>query len=145
MDNLGSINRHISLIYRFGRRFLSRELKQINIDVGQYPFLMVILNRPDMTQEQLSDFLGMDRGVTARSVAALEAQGLIIRKVDKLDKRVNHIYPTDKAIALSGEIFKISHSLHEVFLDGFSNEEKQQISDYILRIEKNIRRKFDNE
>jgi len=142
---IGPANRTISLIYRYGRRYLARELKPISIDVGQYPFLIAALRNPGITQEQISERLGMDRGTTARSVAALEEQGFITRETDKRDRRINHIYCTDKAQQLRDELYAISDRLHSAYMAGFSDEEKQQLGSMLLRMRDNIKHEIEKE
>lgn len=144
-DVIGPANRTVSLIYRYGRRYLARELKALSIDVGQYPFLIAVLRNPGITQEQMSERLGMDRGTTARSVAALEEQGFITRETDTRDRRINHIYPTEKAQQLREELYAISDRLHAAYMAGFSDGEKQQLGELLLRMRDNIKREFEKE
>ncbi len=142
---IGPANRTISLIYRYGRRYLARELKGISVDVGQYPFLIAVLRNPGITQEQLSERLGMDRGTTARSVASLEEQGFIDRETDKRDRRINHIYPTWRAEQLKDELYAISDRLHSAYMVGFSDEERELLGALLLRMRDNIRHEFEKE
>lgn len=144
-DAIGPANRTVSLIYRYGRRYLVRELKSINVDVGQYPFLLAVLRNPGITQEQISERLGMDRGTTARSVAALEEQGFIIRETDKRDRRINHIYATEKAEQLREQLYAVSDKLHSVYMADFTDEEKRQLSALLLKMRDNIKRQFEKE
>ena len=142
---IGPANITVSVIYRYGRRFLARELKRINVDVGQYPFLLVVLRNPGITQEKISERLGMDRGTTARSIAALEEQGYIFRETDKRDRRINHIYATEKGEQLREELSAISDKLHMTYMEGFSDEEKKQLGALLLRMRDNIKRELEKE
>ena len=144
-NTIGPANRTVSLIYRYGRRFLARELKAISLDVGQYPFLIAVLRNPGITQEQISERLGMDRGTTARSVAALEEQGYITRETDTRDRRINHMYSTEKAERLKDELYAISDKLHSAYMAGFSDEEKEQLAVLLLKMRDNIKREFEKE
>lgn len=144
-SSIGPANRIMSFIYRYGRRYFARELRGLDVEVGQFPFMLAVLRSPGMTQEQLSDFLGMDRGTTARSLAALETQGFVLRIADEQDKRVNHIFPTDKAIDCRERLFEISESIHEVLFEGFSAEEKDQLCRCLIRMQINIRKEFEKE
>ena len=136
-NTIGPANRTVSLIYRYGRRFLARELKAVSVDVGQYPFLIAVLRNPGITQEQLSEKLGMDRGTTARSVAALEEQGYFTRETDAHDRRINHIYSTEKADRLREELYAVSDRLHSAYMTGFSDEEKEMLSGLFRRLSEN--------
>ena len=104
-----------------------------------------MLRNPGITQEQISERLGMDRGTTARSVAALEEQGFIIRETDKRDRRINHIYATEKAEQLREQLYDVSDKLHSVYMADFTDEEKRQLSALLLKMRDNIKRQFEKE
>ncbi|HWP52146.1 MAG TPA: MarR family transcriptional regulator, partial [Clostridia bacterium] len=131
-------NKFISMIYRYTRRYFARELQSTQLDAGQLPFLLHLYRSPGVTQEQLSCALGMDKGTTARSVAQLEEFGLIYRTPDKNDRRINHVFPSQAALAREEELFAIIHRLHELLFEGFSDEERAQALSLIIRMKDNI-------
>lgn len=133
------LTKHLSMIYRYSRRFLTKALAPLEVETGQYPFLMILYRLPGLTQEQLSAELGMDKGTTARMVAQLEQSGLLERRVDGADKRANHLYPTERALALAGTLRGISRRMQETLLAGFTPDERAQTETLLLRMRDNIR------
>ncbi|MEG2174045.1 MAG: MarR family winged helix-turn-helix transcriptional regulator [Oscillospiraceae bacterium] len=133
-------NRYISISYRCMQRFLKRHLRQMNLDVGQFPFLLRLYIEPGSTQDQLAAQLGMDKGTVARGIAQLEQRGLARRQSDDHDRRVNHVYPTDQAHMLEKQLFAIVDELHDVMYDGLSREETEQFFSLLLRVADNIQK-----
>ena len=119
------INRNISILYRYGQKFISLKLKSLipELEVGQIPFLIQVYRHPGITQDQISANAVMDKGTCARNIKQLESSGFIIREINEKDRRVNHIYPSSKALDLKEKIFDILNDLHKVLYDGFSSQE----------------------
>lgn len=93
------IGKLISMIYRKNQKFLTKELKPYHIGGGgQHSFLIEILLRPGINQDQLTHYLRFDKATTARSVKQLELAGYIERKVDENDRRSYRLYPTQTGI-----------------------------------------------
>jgi len=97
-ENKNSLGRWISLLHRHGHIYVGRHLKQYNIKKGQYTFLNALYKKDGIRQEQLSDYLKIDKGTTAKAIKKLEDYDYIIRKVDPIDKRAYNVYLTEKAI-----------------------------------------------
>lgn len=142
MNRIVPANKFISMIYRYTRRYFSRELQASRLDAGQLPFLLHLYRCPGVTQEQLSCALGMDKGTTARSVAQLEGCGLAYRTPDENDRRINHVFPSEAALAREDELFAIIDRLHELLFEGFSAEERTQALSLIIRMKNNIEKEF---
>lgn len=139
------INRHISQIYRLSRRFFAKKLESYDFDVGQFPFLFLLFEKEGVTQEYLSADLGMDKGTTARSLALLEEKGLIFRKSDKSDRRINHVFLTSKARGMEDELLKIKKALRDAQFEGFSQQERELAQQFIMRIRDNMNKALLNE
>lgn len=132
------INRTISILYRYGQRFLATRLRPLGIEVGQFPSLMRVYSTRGITQEQISFETGMDKGTTARSVQQLEKNGLIFRKSDPSDRRMNHIFLTEKGEKLEPEVYAAADALHEVLYRGFTSEEIELTGSFLNRMKKNL-------
>lgn len=105
------IGKLISMIYRKNQKFLTKELKPYNIGGGgQHSFLIEILLRPGINQDQLTNYLRFDKATTARSVKQLELAGYIERKVDENDRRSYRLYPTQTGVDF---LPKLQHILEE--------------------------------
>lgn len=63
-----------------------------------------MLQKPGITQDQLTQLLKFDKATTARSIKLLEQSGYIERKPDPSDRRSHLLYPTTKAIEFAPEL-----------------------------------------
>ena len=123
--NRNSVARWISLLHRHGHEYVGRQLKQYNINKGQYIFLNALYKKDGIRQEELSDYLKIDKGTTAKAIKKLEDDEYIIRVVDKKDKRAYNVYLTEKALVVKPMIRKAMEDWTDILFSGFSEEEKR--------------------
>ena len=135
-------NRNISILYRHSQRYLSARLKPHGIAVGQFLVLLRVMNAPNITQDGLSAALAMDKGTIARSVADLERKGFILRIPDEIDRRVNHVQPTEKTLLLRQDLIGIVDDLHGILYEGLSTDEIDQLVKLIDRMQINLLNSF---
>jgi len=124
-ENKNSLGRWISLLHRHGHIYVGRHLKQYNIKKGQYTFLNALYKKDGIRQEQLSDYLKIDKGTTAKAIKKLEDYDYILRKVDPIDKRAYNVYLTEKALKIKPMVRKAMMDWIDILYSGFSEDEKK--------------------
>ena len=124
-ENRNSLARWISLLHRYGHIYVGKELKEYNISKGQYIFLNALYKQEGISQEQLSDYLKIDKGTTAKAIKKLEEEEYVIRKIDVKDKRAYNIYLTEKAIKIKPVVRKAMTDWIDILYSGFTEEEKE--------------------
>lgn len=60
-----------------------------------------------------------------------------------MNKKIKKLFPTDKGEAVYPMIKRENDYSNQVALDGFSEEEAEQIYEYLLRVRKNIEKDWD--
>ncbi|MDR6555522.1 MarR family transcriptional regulator [Paenibacillus qinlingensis] len=125
IETRNSIPRWVSLIYRYGQMYIGDHLKEFEIGRGQHIFLNALYKEDGLTQEELSDYLKIDKGTTAKALKKLEEQGYITRKVSEKDKRCNEVFLTEKARSIKEDVRKVLTDWRERLTFGMSDEEKQ--------------------
>ncbi|KRE98894.1 hypothetical protein ASG89_28435 [Paenibacillus sp. Soil766] len=125
IETRNSIPRWVSLIYRYGQMYIGDHLRQFEIGRGQHIFLNALYKEDGLTQEELSDYLKIDKGTTAKALKKLEEQGYIMRIVSEKDKRCNEVFLTDKARGIKEDVRKVLTDWRERLTFGMSDEEKQ--------------------
>ena len=68
----------------------------------------------------------------------LEKQGYVYRESDPDNKKIKHLYVTEKGKQIYPFIIRENSHSNEVALQGFTPEEAQQVHDYVKRIRQNI-------
>ncbi len=92
-----SIGRLIAILHRQSQIYTNKVLKEFSLTSAEYPFLFALSHKEGQTQEELSSYLYIDKGATARVIKALIAKGFVTKEQDDQDKRCNRIFLTEKA------------------------------------------------
>ncbi|MBE0338385.1 MarR family winged helix-turn-helix transcriptional regulator [Paenibacillus sp. 23TSA30-6] len=129
------IGKLISHLYRRNQKILSRKMTPYGIGSGgQHSFLKLILQRPGITQEQLTNELKFDKATTARSVKQLEESGYIERETDPNDRRSYLLSPTVKALDFSPVLQGILDEFNADLVQNLSDEEEDLLIALLQKI-----------
>lgn len=135
--NCESVGKYISILYRLSGMYLSKEFKKLNIGSGQYLFLAFLYNHEGINQEELSTYLSIDKGTTAKALRKLEEEGYITKIHDIEDRRAFKLYITPKGYSIKDEFFGILHSWNDNLLKVLSQEEIETLKSLLKRMIEN--------
>ena len=124
---------YISVLYRQFQIYINNNTKDLQISASEYIFLMEMYKNDNMSQEQLSKNLIIDKSATARAIKSLEEKEYIIRKKDDNDKRTNRIKLTKKGIEIKD---RLSNLLEEWNTEITSDIDKNLLNTVIDTINK---------
>lgn len=138
--------RFTSFAYRVGqlrRLVLLLAIERITplgpIGKGQIPFLAELFQGGDgVSQEDLAEKLHFDKGAAARSLAKLEAAGLVTRTVNPHNRRQLVITLTPQAEKLREPFLAALRELTETMVRGFSGDEREQALGFLDRMIGNV-------
>ncbi|WP_319582559.1 MarR family winged helix-turn-helix transcriptional regulator [uncultured Pseudodesulfovibrio sp.] len=139
----GSPGRRFSIIQRLSLIYLSGPLSESGISKSKIPYLMKILTSPGIVQEDLTNYLCLDRAATARALQSLENKGFVYREEDTEDRRRKKVYPTSKAERLQGEMVEILDAHNDVLLSGLDSAERTQLMSLLDRVIDNLHQGLD--
>ena len=117
---------------------IGRIVQKYSVSIAEHPFVMTIKFNDGLTQDQLSDMVGVDRALTTRAVQSLEKKGLVRKVPDAKDKRYNHVYATDLLHQLTDKIVPELLAFNDAAMEGISEKEIRQMIDTMQRLENNI-------
>ena len=92
-----------------------------------------------MTMGELSEKINRDKSTTTVLVRKLEKDGFISGEADPTDKRSRIIFLTEKGKQFNKTARELSKELLGTFYKGFSEEEKNNFFQTLLRIKENFR------
>jgi DNA-binding MarR family transcriptional regulator len=95
----------------------------INLQLEQLPLIM-ILQRKNLSQRELSDMTMRDKSSILRSINALEKKALVEVQKDKGDKRKNIVSLTEEGINLAKSIRLLMKKAEDQVLSVFSAAER---------------------
>lgn len=101
-----SIGRLVSILYRKNQVYLNLVLKPLNITAAELPILLHLYDDDHVSQEELSTFLMIDKGATARAVQALIKKGILTKEKDIHDRRAYQVYVTEQGINIKEKLYE---------------------------------------
>ncbi|WP_229942606.1 MarR family winged helix-turn-helix transcriptional regulator [Pseudosulfitobacter pseudonitzschiae] len=105
---------------------LAARIKPLGLTTGTFPALLELWDTDGLTQKQLVDRLDIEQATMANTLARMERDGLVVRKKDTNDGRVQRIWLTDRARALRGPAISAAQDENAVRLAGLTQDEKRQ-------------------
>ena len=93
----------------------------------------------DVFQKDLEDAFSITRSTVSKVVNLMVQKGLVERSPVEYDARLKKLTLTDKSLELISYMEDDRRKHEEVLMQGFSEEEKQQLSEYIKRMKNNMK------
>ena len=83
--------RKITKIAREVNRFTTKTMKAEGIGTAEFDVIHLVRHHPGITQAEIRDALGIDKGAAARRAANLEAKGYLVRRENPNDRRSQNL------------------------------------------------------
>ncbi|MVB10506.1 Transcriptional regulator SlyA [Caprobacter fermentans] len=120
-----SIGKWISILYRQAQIYLNRELKPYDLNSSEYIYLVNLAAETNgSNQKHLSDMIMIDDALTTRAMKSLENKGFIIREKSQSDKRSYHISLTEKGVDIQPIILETLKKWTDIISEGMDEDEK---------------------
>lgn len=120
------------------RNDLRPHLSAIGLSPGQPKVLRSLMAREPLSQRQLSYYCEVDPAAISRMLESMERDGLLMRTASATDRRTGEVRLTDKG----RETFQLweeqCSALEERMLQGFSREEREQLTGFLDRAYRNL-------
>lgn len=144
MSNLErEILREIGAITRCINSISDIKYKNINLQKGQFIFLIRVCENPGINQRDLSKLLKVDKTTTAKAIQKLIGVGYIERKEDPVDKRMWRLYPLKKALEAYDYIIQEENRVNQDYYNNFYKEEKNSLYEFLKKLRENIEEDWD--
>ena len=126
---------------RYVQNHLYKRYRPLEISGYDHVYITLACRNPGISQKDLKRYLTVDQSNITRNVIRLEKSGFIRRERDEKDKRVWRIYLTEKSQKNYHTIVQIFDDLQDEILKDFTQEEKENLSDYLIRIKNHLSKK----
>lgn len=127
----GYLANHVARIFARG---LTARIKPLGLTTGTFPALLELWETDGMTQKQLVAKLDIEQATMANTLARMERDGLIIRKKDASDGRVQRVWLTERARALRGPATAAAMDENADSLACLTEDEQQQFTTLMQKI-----------
>lgn len=141
-DRYESLNRNHKLIWNF--RDIGHTMRRISEGKGsQKRVLIVLYETGEITQKDLTQWLGIQPGSASEVIAKLESAGLITRTPSGTDRRTADIRLTDAGKAQAKAAREQREQRHDRMFSCLSTEEKDTLLSLLERINSDWEQKFE--
>ncbi|HZL37718.1 MAG TPA: MarR family transcriptional regulator [Tepidisphaeraceae bacterium] len=127
--------RQMVCTYHRLQRRIEHMLAPRGLVLSQFEILAKAGIRPGLIQQDLADALLLTKGNIGAMVDRLECSGLIQRKPDSQDKRVNRLYLTDEGRRLTGALFEEHLKMVHEMMAPLSDLQQRQLRSLLQLIE----------
>lgn len=96
----------LNLVHCQFKQYLNKIFQDHSFNLTPEQFLVMDTLWDDgvLSQQQIADIIIKDKNSVTKLIDALEKKGLVIRKTDEQDRRLNKIHLTEKAVAIKESI-----------------------------------------
>ena len=95
----------------------------INLTAEQFLVMDTLWNEGALTQQNIAYIIQKDKNSVTQFIDNLEKKGLVVRSVDRGDRRVNNIVVTEKGILMRDSTKEIAINAMNDILSGVSEED----------------------
>ena len=126
------------------RRAIEKYVARTGVYRSQHQMLMNLGKHPDCSQTAIAEKMDISPSAVAVTLKKLEKGGYISRQCHQQDNRVNEVVVTKKGEQAICESILCFQEIEAAVLEGFSEEEKARLCDFLQRMIRNGERSYDS-
>ncbi len=117
--------------------------QQYGVAPRYFGLLSLIETNPGMPQSRLAEAIHLIRSSLVPILDRLEADGLVERRSSDIDRRHKSVWLTARGKKTVTQLRRVVLHHEARLLVGFSKQEKQQLLEFLKRMDRNLRKKTD--
>ena len=122
------------------QKSLIANIKDTDLTPGQPKVLDYLLYHDGVVQKEIAAACHIEPATITSVLLGMENKGLITRKNLNGNRRSLYVYLTDKGKAFAKRIETEFESIEENAFMGFTNEEKKMLTDFLIRVNQNMKK-----
>jgi MarR family transcriptional regulator for hemolysin len=121
------------------RKALDLELRRkTGVTFGQWKILAMLSREDGLTQKEIADRCEVEGPTLIPIIDKMEKEGLVTRKVDREDRRINRIFLTTKADATWNSLLDCSMQVRKSSIRDIPEEQVKIMRDVLEKISQNL-------
>ncbi|MGI0101424.1 MAG: MarR family winged helix-turn-helix transcriptional regulator [Nitrosotalea sp.] len=112
--------------------------KNVGVTLSQWRVVASLVQRPGLTQKEIADKVGVEGATLVPMIDKMEKEGLLKRKQDSKDRRLNRIYLTKKADSLWNSMIECAIYIRKVSAKDISEDKLETTLETLRKISKNL-------
>lgn len=120
------------------KKSLDVEIKRFDITTSQWSILKLLSEQDDLTQVEIAEKLSSDKATTGSVIDKLANKKLVYREQCENDRRAYRICMSPYGRELVDRLSYEAGKCNKKALEGFNENEVQQLVEYLHRIDNNL-------
>ena len=112
--------------------------KNAGVSLSQWRVVGALVIQPGLTQKEIADKVGIEGATLVPIIDKMEKEGLLKRKPDSSDRRVNRIYLTQKADSLWESMVECALKIRKSSTKNISENDIQTTLETLRTISQNL-------
>lgn len=137
-DCFPSIGRYISILDRLMKMFYEHGLYDFEIGWGQQFYVEYISDHPGASAQEMVESIRVDKATLTKTIGKLEEIGYVRAEIDEKDKRVKHLYLTEKGKPAVKRIKEIHRQFYKSLCSGIEDEDIKRSEEILSKMVENI-------
>jgi len=127
------------------QKALDAELrKNVGVTISQWRVISTLVRQSGLTQKEIADKVGIEGSTLVPIIDKMEENGLVERKSDSKDRRINRIFLTKKSEATVDSITDVALELRKIIYKGLSQEKLESVNAVLRTIINNSSKAIDD-
>ncbi len=135
------IGRWVSIFDRLMKMYYDRGLSEFEIGWGQQFYVEYLYTHPGASAQEMAERFRVDRATLTKTIKKLNEVGYIHVIGDENDRRVRHLYLTEKAVPAAEQIKKVHKDFFETLSRDIPEEEIRAAVQTLRHMTDNINQK----
>ena len=140
-EHFSDLGRYVSIFDRLMKMYYDHGLSAFEIGWGQQFYVEYIYEHPGASPQEMAECIRVDKATLSKTIKKLTEVGYIRVEVDEKDRRMKHLYLTEKALPAAKQTKKIHGTFFEDLQAGISREELTVTENTLRRMADNINKK----
>ena len=140
-EHFSDLGRYVSIFDRLMKMYYDHGLSAFEIGWGQQFYVEYIYEHPGASPQEMAECIRVDKATLSKTIKKLTEVGYIRVEVDEKDRRMKHLYLTEKALPAAEQIKKIHGAFFEDLQAGISGENLTVTENTLHRMADNINKK----
>lgn len=134
-----SLHKLYQIVYKRLINFIRQELEPYDFNRGEFPLLFKLIKNGDgVTQKEICESLMVSKSTISKMINSLVEKGYLRKERDPDDKRATRIFLTERKNEIEDIIEEIDEKAENKMLKGFTQEEKEDIEEHLIKILENL-------
>jgi len=122
----------------FQRSFDIELRKNVGVSLSQWRVVGTLVLQPGLTQKEIADKVGIEGATLVPIIDKMEKEGLLKRKPDSSDRRINRIYLTPKSDSLWESMIECALRIRKHSAKNISESDIHTTLETLRKISKNL-------